>query len=139
MQNNSANKANGYNRDLYRNPKRGMLAGICAGLADYFNIPVWVARLIAISLFIFVTQLFVIAYIAGIFLLAKRPAQRTYEHQATHQQTGQNRNPFSYQKPAGQRLRDIHERLQALDKKLRKMEGYVTSKRYQFSREINDL
>ena len=26
-------------------PKRGMLAGICAGLADYFNIQVWAARL----------------------------------------------------------------------------------------------
>ncbi len=139
MQNNSANKANGYNRDLYRNPKRGLLAGICAGLADYFNIPIWVARLIAISLFIFVTQLFVIAYIAGIFLLAKRPAQRTYGHEQTEQQTKQDRNPFNYQKPAGQRLRAIHERLQALDKKLRKMEGYVTSKRYQFNREINDL
>lgn len=136
MQNNNATKANGYNRDLYRNPNRGLLAGICAGLADYFNIPVWVSRLIAISLFIFVTQLFVIAYIAGIFLLAKRPAQQTFEHEP---QPHQNRNPFSYQKPAGQRLRDIHERLQALDKKLRRMEGYVTSKRYQFNREINDL
>lgn len=134
MQDNTANKANGYNRNLYRNPKRGPLAGVCTGLAEYFEIPVWVARLIAISLFIFVTQLFVIAYIAGIFLLAKRPV-----HISSQSKQDYDRNPFHYQKPAGQRLRDIHERLQALDKKLRGMEGYVTSKKYQFNREINDL
>ena len=112
-------------------------------MADYFNIPVWVARLIAISLFIFVTQLFVIAYIAGIFLLAKRPAQQgsqSHDQQQNQRNSEQyNRNPFSYQKPASQRLRDIQERLQAVDKKLRRMEGYVTSKRFQFNREINDL
>ncbi len=135
MQNNTANKANGYNRNLYRNPRRGPLAGVCTGLAEYFEIPVWVARLIAISLFIFVSQLFVIAYIAGIFLLAKRPSSHFQSRQQQHRDNGL----FNYQKPASERLRDIHERLQALDKKLRGMEGYVTSKKYQFNKEINDL
>lgn len=113
MQDHSSSKANGYNRNLYRNPRRGPLAGVVTGLAEYFEIPVWVARLIAISLFIFVTTLFVIAYVAGIFLLAKRPVSRHRYQDEQHY----DKNPFSYQKPAGERLRDIHERLQALDKK----------------------
>lgn len=138
MQDTNPNKENGYNRNLYRDTKRGMLAGICAGLADYFNIPLWVARLIAISLFIFVTQLFVIAYIAGIFLLAKRPER--IQHQDTEsQQSSRNHKLFDYQKPASQRLKDIQERLRKLDEKLRGMEGYVTSKRFEVRSEINDL
>ncbi len=33
-------------RRLYRNPKRGWIAGVCAGIADYFGLsagpgPVW--------------------------------------------------------------------------------------------------
>ena len=111
-----------------------MLSGICAGLAHSFNIPVWVARLIAVSLFIFVTQLFLIAYIAGIFLLAKRP-----ERLQQKRPQEQSNKLFDYQKPARQRLREIQERLGALDVKLRNMEGYVTSKRFQVRREINDL
>lgn len=137
MHNHHSNKANGYNRNLYRNPERGMLAGICAGLADYFDIPVWAARLIAISLFIFVTQLFLIAYIAGYFLLAKRP--RRIEQQDGDYYPKEEHHLFQYQKPAGQRLKDIQQRMQEIDRKLRRMEGYVTSKRYQFQREINDL
>ncbi|RDE22722.1 envelope stress response membrane protein PspC [Motiliproteus coralliicola] len=137
MYDQTPNKANGYNRNLYRNPERGMLAGICAGLADYFDIPLWAARLIAISLFIFVTQLFVIAYIAGYFLLAKRP-RRTEQSEGAYGQKEEH-HLFQYQKPAAQRLKDIHQRMQEIDRKLRRMEGYVTSKRYQFQREINDL
>ena len=134
MQDNDANKANGYNRNLYRDPDKAKLAGICAGLARAFNIPVWVARLIAISLFIFATQLFLIAYIAGIFLLAKQP-----ERLQQKSPQGQSNKLFDYQKPAGQRLRDIQERLRTLDAKLRNIEGYITSKRFQVRREINDL
>ena len=134
MQDNDANKANGYNRNLYRDPDKAKLAGICAGLARAFNIPIWVARLIAISLFIFATQLFLIAYIAGIFVLAKKPERLQQKNPQE-----QSNKLFDYQKPAGQRLRDIQERLRTLDAKLRNMEGYVTSKRFQVRREINDL
>lgn len=57
---------------LCRNPVRGILAGVCAGLSDYTGIPAWVFRIIFlipgfplvpisgwISLFIYIALIFV--------------------------------------------------------------------------------
>ena len=41
---------------LFRNPDQKVIAGICGGIASYFNIPVWIPRII-----------FLIPVIAGIF------------------------------------------------------------------------
>ena len=37
-------------RSLYRNPQKGKIAGICAGVAEYFGIEIWVVRIITVSL-----------------------------------------------------------------------------------------
>lgn len=52
------------NKKLYRNTNEKMIAGVCAGLADYFGIDKTIVRLIAVLLWIF-SFLFamVIAYI----------------------------------------------------------------------------
>ena len=34
----------GFGMNLYRNKKDGWLGGVCAGLADHFNIGPWVAH-----------------------------------------------------------------------------------------------
>lgn len=44
-------------RELYRDPARGKVAGICAGLARYFDWPVWPIRLALVVLAVF-TQFF---------------------------------------------------------------------------------
>lgn len=33
-------------RKLYRNPDQKVLGGVCSGIASYFNIPVWIPRLV---------------------------------------------------------------------------------------------
>ena len=35
-------------KSLYRLPQEGMIRGVCAGLAHYFNIPVLLVRVIAV-------------------------------------------------------------------------------------------
>jgi len=40
-------------RNLYRDPQRGKIAGVCAGLAEYFGVETWIVRLLAISGLIF--------------------------------------------------------------------------------------
>ena len=35
-------------KHLYRDPQRGALGGVCAGLADYLGVEIWVVRLVAV-------------------------------------------------------------------------------------------
>ena len=36
-------------KHLYRDPQRGALGGVCAGLADYLGVEIWVVRLVAVT------------------------------------------------------------------------------------------
>ena len=51
----------------------GKIAGVCAGLADYFGVETWIVRLLAISGLIFAGFITFTAYIAAWFLLDKKP------------------------------------------------------------------
>ncbi|MGL5769984.1 MAG: PspC domain-containing protein, partial [Plesiomonas shigelloides] len=37
------------NGNLYRYPREGKVAGVCAGLAHYFGIEVWLVRIMVIT------------------------------------------------------------------------------------------
>ncbi len=129
---NSPNKANGYQRNLYRNTRSKKIAGVCAGFADYFDVPVWVARLVFISLVIFTFQLALIAYVVAVFAIAKRPEHSTVKANSQHK-------VFTYHQPVSSRLKEIRDRLRRLDEKVGSMEAYVTSKKYQTANDINNL
>lgn len=36
-------------RELYRDPYNGKIAGVCAGLANYFGLEVWLVRILVIT------------------------------------------------------------------------------------------
>ena len=135
---NGPNKANGYHRNLYRNTREGKIAGVCAGFADAFDIPIWLARLIFISLVIFTFQFALIGYVVAIFMLAKRQP-RTAESWDNDSDGDSANRVFNYHKPASSRLQDIRDRLRRLDQSVGAMEGYVTSKKYHTNNQINDL
>lgn len=53
----------------FRRPDDGMIAGICAGMADYYQVSTLMARGVAITGALFMPQIIGIAYIVGIFIL----------------------------------------------------------------------
>src|SRR5579862_1019319 len=60
---------------LYRDTERGILAGVCAGIADYLGVEPIVVRLATLLGLIFFSFPTIIAYIAlGILLKPKPPA-----------------------------------------------------------------
>ncbi|MGB1237812.1 MAG: envelope stress response membrane protein PspC [Pseudomonadales bacterium] len=128
------NKANGYHRNLYRNDHKGRVAGVCAGFADYFDVPTWVARLVFVTLVIFTFQMAIIAYIIAIFMLEKRSeaSRRDRSKEDTARDT-------RYAASPGTRLQGIRDRLNSLDQKVAVMERYVTSKKYHTNNQFNDL
>jgi phage shock protein C len=58
--------------DLYRIPQEGRIAGVCAGIAEYFNLETWLVRIIVVCGVLFSGFFFVIGYFALWFVLDKK-------------------------------------------------------------------
>lgn len=148
-------------KSLYRDPKRGKIAGVCAGLADYFTVEVWLVRIITITAFLLTTGPFVfVSYIAAWLILDKKPADE-YQSSNAYVPSGSQGQSFSgkgYRNPSAssekvcvkakvwqagmppkQAFVNIQQRFIRSENRLRKLESYVTSKEFQLNREINRL
>ena len=57
---------------LYRSTSSRMLAGVCGGIAEYFNIDPTIVRIlwVVVSLFGFAG---IVAYLAGMFIIPEKP------------------------------------------------------------------
>ncbi|HVY65779.1 MAG TPA: envelope stress response membrane protein PspC [Gammaproteobacteria bacterium] len=118
----------GVNR-LYRIPRRGVIFGVCAGLADYFGFDVTVTRVIVVLGAMFSAPLVIVAYVVLGFLL---PARAYGDREADPVQAQLRSNPHSSLSSVRYRFRDLDVRLQRLEK-------YVTSSRYKLDREFQQL
>ena len=119
----------GFNR-LYRIPSRGMIFGVCAGLADYFGFDINVTRVLVVIGTVFSAPLMILAYVVLGFLL---PVRAYGERDMPDPVQAQVRsNPHSSLSSVRYRFRDLDSRLQRLEK-------YVTSSRYKLDREFEQL
>ncbi len=141
-------------RELFRDAEKGKIAGVCAGLADYFGWETWLVRVLTVSGVLLGLQFFIILYIAGWFILDKKPKNfKSNFHGATSQpQTNAEENEdltnesikvksrvWQAGEPPKQAFYDIKRKFTALEGQLRSMERYVTSPEFTVSREINKL
>lgn len=58
-------------KKLYRIPEEGMLSGVCAGLAEYFNVDVTIIRLLWV-LTLFVAGTGILAYLVCAIVIPKK-------------------------------------------------------------------
>ncbi|KZN65678.1 phage-shock protein [Pseudoalteromonas luteoviolacea CPMOR-1] len=128
-------------RELYRDPKRGKLAGVCAGLSDYFNMELWLVRILFVTAVLLSGgPLFVVIYIACWFILDRKAPE--LENTVNSYETDPVSVKFKvWQKgePPRQALFDLKDRLGKLDGRIQSMEQYVTSPEFTVKREINKL
>jgi len=140
-------------KQLNRIPEQGKIAGVCAGVAEYTGTEPWLVRIIWFSGLVLSGGFFLVAYIAGWFILDKKPSStfekvkgglkehwnrfnaeqdidRTVEVKTKVWQAGE---------PPRQAYRDIARQFDTIEKRVRNMEGYVTSNEYTLTREINKL
>jgi len=119
-------------KKLYRNRKKGVIGGICAGLADYFDVDVMLVRIIAITCLFFTLQVAFIAYWVAYFVLNDDP--NTLTNDSGHLNS-------RFRKPYERKaiFNSVHDRFSRVEKRLRKLEAYVTSSRFKLNDEINRL
>jgi phage shock protein C len=135
-----ASRSNGWLRDLYREPERGWIAGVCAGFARYYDVDVWVARVVAFTLLLFVPQIAFWAYVIAIFMLGKRPRMDapTPMRQAGSSQ-GSPAPEFGPRFAPRPGLRTLRVQFRDIELRLRQMEETVTSQEFTLKRELSAL
>ena len=128
--------ANG--RTLYRNPKNGKVAGVCAGIADYFNFETWLVRVLAVSIFLLGGTGFVfVIYIALWMILDTKPVN--LENKDQHKDIEIKNKVWQAGEPAKQALFDVSRQFSGLETRLQRLEKHVTSDNFDLKRQINSL
>lgn len=151
----SARKRNGWGMNLYRNTRKGRIAGVCAGLADHWDVAHWVVRLGWVAGFLFTGTLALWLYLGAWILLAPRPTRRRadgsyselddydeieveMEYDERHHDY-RPRKVFRYSDSSTVRLQRARDRLDAALRRVEDMESYVTSRQFELNREFSRL
>jgi phage shock protein C len=117
---------------LYRSPRRGMIFGVCAGLAEYFGFDVTITRVIvAVSAF-FAFPIICIIYLCLGLLLPVRAYSGPEPRERDPVERQVRANPHDT-------LANVRYRFRDLDVRLQRLEKYVTSNRYKLEREFRNL
>lgn len=119
-------------RRFRRNRDRGMVAGVCAGLADYFGFNLRATRLLAFICLVFAAPFTLLVYFGIVFLFpaGPDPARQPDYDEAFHR---------SVRSDPAQTMSDIKRRFQSLDSRLARLERYVTSPRFDLDQEFRKL
>lgn len=124
-------QASMHERRFYRNADKAMLGGVCAGIADYFGFNLCVTRLLAVIAFI-TMPLTILGYLALVLLA---PSSSTKERARPVDPEFHR----ALRSSPSQTMSDVRSRFRSLDRRLARLEKYVTSSRYQLDREFDRL
>jgi phage shock protein C len=148
---------------LHRDPTKGKIAGVCAGIAEYFGMEIWLVRILTLTgFFLLAPPFFFVGYIAAWFILEEKPhglstkpSNDEYATKTPHSRSqGKGWHNVSKEEvekvvvkskvwqagePPKQVFMDIKQRFAKNESRLRKMETYVTSSEFQLNRELSKL
>lgn len=119
-------------RRFVRNRDRAMVAGVCAGLADYFGFNLKVTRFLAFISLLMAMPFTLLAYFACVFLFPSAPDPSSRPHYDAEFQKAVRSDP-------AQTVSDVKRRFQSLDSRLARLERYVTSSRFNLDQEFRRL
>ena len=119
-------------RRFYRSSDRRCIGGVCAGLADYFGFNLKVTRLLAIIALFMAPPFAVMAYLATVVLVPAAPSPKVEAGVDESFRKAVRSSP-------AQTMSDVRRRFLALDRRLARLEKYVTSSRFSLDQEFRDL
>jgi len=123
---------------LYRDTRRQKVWGVCAGIARYFGVEVWVVRGIAITGLIFMSSVVIPAYVIAAMALPKAPNGEATPSNAPADHTSPAPEFGTRLSPRGS-LRNVQVNLDQIELKLRRMESHVTSGQFELQRELKRI
>lgn len=114
---------------LYRDRENAMIAGVCAGIANYFGMNRKGVRIVTAIGFLLFMPFVVVSYIILTIVLPVRPVEpKIDEEKAAFWRNVSNApsDVFSH----------VKHRFRELDLRLQRMEAFVTSKEFEIDREL---
>jgi phage shock protein C len=117
---------------LYRNPRRGVIFGVCAGMSEYFGFDLILTRVVTVVGAMFSFPIVVIAYLLLGLLLPRKPYSGPETDQIDPVKRQVRADPHDMLSSVRYRARD-------LDARLARLEKYVTSNRFKLDREFRQL
>lgn len=119
-------------RGFYRDPEKGVFLGVCAGIAEYFDIGIGAVRVITIVGLIFFFPATLLGYLALGMILRRAPREDYPSPEDERFWRRMRTGP-------GDAFSEIRHRYRTLEQRLRALESHVTSREYRVAREIDDL
>ena len=120
-------------RRLYRDPNKGLILGVCAGLADYFGFDLTTTRVcVAVSLIFFMPATLLVYFGLALLLPKRRNGAGESDRADTPVQRAVRAEPHGT-------LSNVNFRFRELEVRLRRLEKYVTSSRFQLDQEFESL
>ncbi|MEQ9640716.1 MAG: envelope stress response membrane protein PspC [Alphaproteobacteria bacterium] len=117
---------------LYRNPDRGIILGVCAGVADYFGISLTLVRVVMALGLVFFSVPTLLGYLGTAWLLPAQPRD-LYRDAADAAFWRQARiRPI-------ETVGALRHKFRELERKLRAVEAHATSRAFDLGREIDSL
>lgn len=132
MNHHRAHRSQSSPRRFYRNPERGRIFGICAGIADYTGMSTCVVRCLVIVAGLVWFPIIEIIYVAMGFMVAVKPGD-------LYKDVEDEQFWKSLRKSPTETFADARYRFKALDQRMQRIERYVTSRRFRLDREFRDL
>lgn len=142
-------------KKLYKNPDRAKLCGVCAGLSEFFELEIWVVRLITVSFFLFSGGTAFVAYFVACFILDPKPGsvsnrgcfgrgrrQReasSYSDSEKRQYQATVKDVWKKGHAPAETLHKIEASFEKMEGKLQGLESYVTSNKYQLDKEFQNM
>lgn len=117
---------------LYRIPERGVIRGVCAGIAEYFGIDPLFVRVAAVVLLFMFPVAVAIAYLVIARVVPPRPEIPSSTPEEDRFWTGVRTEP-------DRTLSSLRHRFREMEMRLRAMETFVTSPVFTLGREIDGL
>jgi len=122
---------NNHNR-LYRDDENGIIAGVCAGIADYFGTNRTLVRALAVLSLVMFTIPTTVAYLAAAYFLERKPARQYRSDDEQQFWRSMHRSPRDT-------LGSVRARFRALDQRIQAMEVYLTSRKFDLDREFDRI
>jgi len=132
---------------LCRDDENAKIAGVCAGIANYYGVEHWVVRCIAVSGLLFLSQIVFPAYWIMYFVMdnpdpkkqEKRERRRSRRHRKSRNENVESLTEPQPELSPKRNLRNVQADLQEVELKLRRMESHVTSGQYELQRELHKI
>ena len=119
-------------RRFVRSRERAMIAGVCAGLAEYFGFNLRATRVLAVISLFMAMPVTLLAYFGAVFLIpvaADEHLPRNYDPEFRR----------AVRASPAQTVSDVRRRFQTLDSRLARLERYVTSSQFDLDQKFRKL